>query len=169
MIIVMMGVSGSGKSTLAGALAEAEGWDFQEGDALHPAANIARMRAGHPLDDDGRQPWLDRVAAWISSELKQGRNGVVTCSALKRAYRERLRRAGDSVRFVYIRVSRDTLEKRLRHRDHFMPASLLDSQIDTLQPPVNEADTLIVSGEKPVDESIDELRQWIAQQNHRDR
>jgi gluconokinase len=132
MVIVVMGVSGSGKSTLARALAEAWNWDFQEGDELHPPANIDKMRAGLALDDDDRQPWLERVAAWIAAELARGRDGVVTCSALKRRYRDRLRRAGAGVRFVCIELPPAELERRLRRRRHFMPASLLDSQLRTL-------------------------------------
>jgi gluconokinase len=127
--LVVMGVSGSGKSTLAQGLADTLGWPFQEGDDLHPAANIAKMSAGIPLTDDDRAPWLDRVAAWIDSHP----TGIVTCSALKRSYRDRLRRPG--VIFVLPDVPRAVLQERLAHRSgHFMPASLLDSQLDTLEP-----------------------------------
>jgi len=111
MVIVVMGVSGSGKSTLARAVADAWGWDFQEGDELHPLANIDKMRAGLALDDDDRRPWLERVAAWIAAELAHGRDGVVTCSALRRCYRDRLRRAGAGVRFVCIELPPAELEK----------------------------------------------------------
>jgi gluconokinase len=147
MVIVVMGVSGSGKSHLGKALAAAEGWDFQEGDELHPAANIAKMRAGVPLDDDDRGPWLDRIAAWIADHLRADRPGVVACSALKRRYRDRLRRAGGGVRFVYLRVPHDELLRRMRQRHHFMPPSLLESQLQTLEEPAMETDALTVSGE----------------------
>ena len=163
-VIVVMGVSGSGKSTLGKELAKAEGWDFQEGDALHPQANVDKMRAGLPLDDADRAPWLDRVTAWIAGELRLQRNGVVTCSALKQAYRERLIQAGAGVRFVHIEVTRDALQRRLQQRDHFMPASLLDSQLQTLETPAEDENTLIVSGVGPVAETLVKVRDWISRQ-----
>ncbi|MEO8780069.1 MAG: gluconokinase [Rhodanobacter sp.] len=164
MVIVVMGVSGSGKSTLGKALADAEGWDFEEGDALHPHVNIEKMHAGNPLNDADRAPWLERIVAWIVGELRLQRDGVVTCSALKRAYRERLVQAGAGVRFVHIEVPRDELQRRLRKRDHFMPASLLDSQLQTLETPVEDENTLIVSGEDPIADTLDRVAEWIARQ-----
>ncbi|HUW53414.1 MAG TPA: gluconokinase, GntK/IdnK-type [Rhodanobacter sp.] len=158
MVIVVMGVSGSGKSSLAAALAEAEGWDFQEGDELHPPANIDKMRAGSALTDADREPWLDRVADWIGDELRQQRDGVISCSALRRRYRERLRQTGSNVRFVYIRVPRDELLRRLQQRDHFMPAALLDSQLHTLEEPVDECDVLTVTGEGGLQEILGACR-----------
>ena len=163
-VIVVMGVSGGGKSTLGKALAAAEGWDFQEGDALHPRANIEKMRAGEPLEDADRTPWLERIAAWIADELRLHRDGVVTCSALKQAYRERLIQAGAGVRFVHIEVPRDVLQRRLQQRNHFMPASLLDSQLQTLEAPTESENTLIVSGDGPVVETLAKVREWIARQ-----
>ena len=157
----MMGVSGSGKSTLGLALAEAEGWDFKEGDLLHPRSNREKMRAGIALDDADRAPWLDRVAAWVADQIAHGRNGVVACSALKHEYRDLLRSAGAGVRFVCLRVPRSTLEKRMRQRHHFMPPSLLESQLDTLQTPVDEPDTLIVSGDGPVDDTVAKISRWL--------
>jgi gluconokinase len=161
MIIVVMGVSGCGKSTIGRSLADALGWDFQEGDALHPQANIDKMKAGIPLDDDDRWPWLDRIAAWIGGEQSEGRQGVVTCSALKRVYRDRLHRAGDDVRFAYIQVSRAELERRMTHRLHFMPAALLDSQLQTLEPPTGVERALTVNGEAGVDAMVVEVRHWL--------
>src|ERR1700722_17662389 len=105
--VVVMGVSGAGKTTIARALAERLGWDFAEGDDLHPAANVAKMAAGQPLNDADRAPWLAAVGDWIDAELAAGRSGVITCSALKRAYRDRLRRP--AVRFVYLAVDADEL------------------------------------------------------------
>ena len=129
-----MGVSGCGKSTVAGLLAGWLGWDLVEGDDLHPAANIAKMSAGKPLDDTDRWPWLGRVAEWIHAETAAGRPGIVTCSALKRSYRDVLR--GPSVTFVHLAGSRDVIARRLAARHgHFMPAGLLDSQFATLEPP----------------------------------
>ena len=162
MVIVVMGVSGSGKTTIGQSMADAFGWDFQEGDALHPQANIDKMSAGIPLDDDDRWPWLDRIAAWIRSENENHRQGVVSCSALKRTYRDRLRRAGDDVRFVYIQVSRDELERRTRQRIHFMPTSLLDSQLQTLEEPAADELALTVCGEGTIEAMIAEVRQAFA-------
>src|SRR5580693_3470155 len=109
--VVVMGVSGAGKSTIARRLADELGWDFAEGDDLHPLANVAKMAAGHPLTDADREPWLDAVASWIDGEIETGRHGVITCSALKRSYRDRLRRP--QVLFVYLSVPRTELERRL--------------------------------------------------------
>lgn len=163
MVIVVMGVSGSGKSTLARALAEAWNWDFQEGDELHPPANIDKMRAGLALDDDDRRPWLERVAAWIAAELARGRDGVVTCSALRRRYRDRLRRAGAGVRFVCIELPPAELERRLRLRRHFMPASLLDSQLRTLEVPDAAENVLVVAGEDATADIVATVRRWLEQ------
>lgn len=135
-VLVIMGVSGSGKSTIAAILSERLGWAFEEGDSLHPKANVEKMAAGIPLTDDDRWPWLAKVADWIDGRLDTGENGIITCSALKRTYRNVLNRRGSGVEFVYLAVNRVELEERVEHRpDHFMPASLLDSQLDTLEPP----------------------------------
>jgi gluconokinase len=131
-----MGVSGCGKSTIAQALSDRLGWPFEEGDSLHPAANVAKMAAGHPLTDADRWPWLEKVADWIEGELDAGKNGIVTCSALKRSYRDILDRRGSGVEFVYLAGTHAEIEARLNHREgHFMPASLLDSQFATLEEP----------------------------------
>jgi gluconokinase len=168
MVIVVMGVSGSGKSTLARALAEAWNWDFQEGDELHPPANIDKMRAGLALDDDDRRPWLERVAAWIAAEPARGRDGVVTCSALKRRYRDRLRRAGAGVRFVCIELPPAELERRLRRRRHFMPASLLDSQLRTLEVPDAAENVLVVAGEDATEGIVAAVGRWLEQDDAAD-
>ena len=126
-VLVLMGVSGSGKSTVGGMLAGAMGWDLQEGDDLHPQANIDKMATGHPLNDEDRWPWLDKIAVWIKSHTDAGQPGIVTCSALKRSYRDVLR--GEHVVFVHLAGSRDQIGQRLTARlDHYMPASLLDSR-----------------------------------------
>ena len=133
-ILVVMGVSGSGKSTVAALLAGQLGWDLQEGDDLHPPANVAKMAAGQPLTDEDRWPWLRLVAEWIRGHTAAGRPGIVTCSALKRAYRDVLR--GEDVLFVHLAGDREQLSQRLSARlDHFMPAALLDSQLAALEPP----------------------------------
>lgn len=135
-VLVMMGVSGAGKSTVGKLLAERLGWTFEEGDQLHPLANVEKMAAGIPLTDEDRWPWLARIADWIDGQLDTGSNGVITCSALKHSYRALINRRGTGVEFVYLAVGRSELEERVSHReDHFMPASLLQSQLETLEPP----------------------------------
>jgi len=133
--LVVMGVSGSGKTTVARALAERLGRTYVEGDDLHPAANIAKMRAGTPLDDTDREPWLDRIAEQIGDWEAAGVCAVLTCSSLKRAYRDRLRAGHRSVLFVHVRVDEQTLRERLARRSgHYMPPSLLTSQLADLEP-----------------------------------
>lgn len=134
-IVVVMGVSGSGKSTIGEALAEALGVPFIDGDALHPAANVAKMAAGIPLVDADRWPWLDAVGRALREAEDSGEGLVVACSALKRGYRDRIAAAAPASVFVHLAGSRDVLSRRLGHRrGHFMPATLLDSQLATLQP-----------------------------------
>lgn len=133
--LVVAGVSGSGKSTVARAVAERTGWAFAEGDDLHPEANRRKMAAGIPLDDADRLPWLRRIADWIGERERAGRSGVVSCSALRRRYRDLLRDGHSSVRFALLLADPDVLDARLRARSgHFMPASLLGSQLATLDP-----------------------------------
>ena len=151
-VLVVMGVSGTGKSTVAGLLAGHLGWPLEEGDDLHPEANVEKMEQGIPLTDDDRWPWLDRVGAWIDEQGVQNEPGIVTCSALKRAYRDRLRRP--NVVFVYLAGSRETIRRRMAKRmGHFMPLSLLDSQLDTLEPPGPDEQVITVElGGTPQDE-----------------
>ena len=131
-----MGVSGCGKSTVGVILASRLGWPFEEGDALHPQANVEKMAAGHPLTDADRWPWLAKVADWIDERLEAGENGLITCSALKRSYRETINRRGSGVLFVFLAGSKETIASRLVARQgHFMRASLLDSQLADLEAP----------------------------------
>jgi gluconokinase/shikimate kinase len=133
-VLVLMGVSGCGKSTVGAMLAGRLGWDFEEGDDLHPAANVEKMAAGHGLTDEDRWPWLALVARWIQEHTSTGRPGIVTCSALKRSYRDVLR--GEQVQFVYLAGTREQISVRLAARHgHYMPATLLDSQFEILEPP----------------------------------
>lgn len=135
-VLVMMGVSGCGKSTVAGLLAGRLGWAFDEGDDMHPQANRDKMAAGHPLNDEDRWPWLDLIADWVDGQLDAGESGLVTCSALKRSYRDILNRRGSGVVFVYLAGSQEAIAKRLKARHgHFMPSSLLDSQFADLEEP----------------------------------
>ena len=134
--LVVMGVSGSGKTTVAELLAKQLGWPFMEGDRLHPPANVEKMRQGIPLTDADRAPWLDRIGEELKSWAAEGRSGVMTCSALKRAYRDRVRSARSDVSFIYIKGSEALIAARVAARHHeYMPASLLRSQFDTLEEP----------------------------------
>lgn len=158
-----MGVSGSGKSTVAVPLAQRLGWPFLEGDDLHPAANVAKMKSGKPLDDADRAPWLDAIADWIADRLREDSGGVVTCSALRRAYRDRLRRAGAGVTFVYLEGTKALIGGRIGHRQgHFMPATLLDSQLATLEPPTPDEHAIVVDVAQPLDRQIAEIVAVVA-------
>jgi len=141
-VILVMGVSGSGKTTIAELLAERLGWRLLEGDAFHPPANVAKMRAGTPLTDEDRWPWLRAIA----DAMGQDGDAVVACSALKRAYRDILMGDRNDVRLVYLRGARGLIAGRLaERRDHFMPPGLLDSQFATLQEPDADERPIIVS------------------------
>lgn len=145
-VVVVMGVSGSGKSTVASLLAGRLGWEFEDGDDFHPAANVEKMQAGTPLTDEDRWPWLAAIAAWIDRVRTEGRHGVVTCSGLKRAYREILVGDRPDVRLVYLKGDRELIGRRMAARHgHFMPTSLLDSQFRTLQEPAPDENPLVIS------------------------
>jgi gluconokinase len=164
MIVVMMGVSGSGKSSVGAALAERMGWPFEEGDDLHPPENRAKMSAGIPLTDEDRGPWLDRIADWMRGRF--GAGGVVSCSALKRAYRDRLRDADPDVRFVLVDPGREELRRRLAARQgHFMPPSLLDSQIATLERPTPDERVLVLDDpHQGIAQDVEAIRAWLDSQ-----
>jgi len=145
-VLVLMGVSGSGKTTVARLIADRLHWAFEEGDALHPPANVAKMAAGHALDDDDRAPWLAKVADWVDARLDAGESGVITCSALKRKYRALIDRRGERVEFVYLHGSRELIASRLAARQgHFMPSSLLASQFETLEEPAADEPVIRVA------------------------
>lgn len=157
-VLVVMGVSGAGKSTVGTLLAEQLGWDFEEGDQLHSPENVAKMAAGEPLTDADRKPWLAAVGRWITAELKAGRSGVITCSALRRSYRDVLRSPG--VTFVYLAAPAEELRRRLAGRvGHFMPPALLDSQLATLEPPAGDEAALQVDATGDPRRSV----QWIVE------
>lgn len=166
-ILVVMGVSGSGKTTVAAMLAGALGAEFLEGDDLHPRANVEKMRHGIPLTDADRKPWLDTIAARIDAWRSAGKKGVVTCSALKRSYREIVVDGRREVGLVWLRGSRDLIRRRMAARhEHFMPVGLLDSQFATLEPPQPDERPMIVDiGDPPgvlVEEIVDRLeRCWL--------
>jgi ribose 5-phosphate isomerase A len=157
-ILVIMGVSGAGKTTVARELAARLGWPFEEGDSLHPEANVAKMHAGIPLTDADRRPWLEAVAAWIDGQRAKRQPGIITCSALKRAYRQVIIGSRPEVRLVYLRGGRDIIAARLAGRHgHFMPASLLQTQMDTLEQPDPDEDPLTVDVGPPADQIAEEI------------
>lgn len=158
-ILVVMGVSGCGKSTVGSALAARLGWTYTEGDDFHPQVNVDKMRTGKPLDDADRQPWLAAIARWMDAQAKTRQPAVIGCSALKRAYRDFLREGRRQVWFLYLRVPREILQHRLETRDHeYMPPSLLDSQLATLEEPAHdEPRTIAVDAGGGVDATVDAL------------
>ena len=161
-----MGVSGSGKTTIGRALAVRLRWDFEEGDALHPPENIAKMRAGQPLTDADRAPWLSAIAGRIDEWRQRGESGVITCSALKRSYRQVIIGDRREVRLVYLSGSRELIAERMSQRhDHFMPASLLDSQFETLEPPGPEESPITVSVDQPIETIVDRLVAELTQRS----
>jgi gluconokinase len=140
-----MGVSGSGKTLVAEGLCARLGWPFQEGDALHPPHNIAKMSSGEPLTDEDRLPWLEKCRSWLAERARDGKGGILACSALKGFYRDILRQEGVDVTFLFLRVPREELERRLKGRKkHFMPATLLDSQLGTLEAPSAQEHILVL-------------------------
>ena len=157
-IAVVMGVSGAGKTTIGAALARRLGWQFQEGDALHPPENVAKMHAGIPLDDEDRAPWLRAVAARIDEWRERGEAGVITCSALKRKYRDIIVGDRPDVRLVYLTAPPALIAERLAgRRGHFMPASLLESQLATLEPPGPDENALTVAVDAPVETVVERI------------
>jgi carbohydrate kinase (thermoresistant glucokinase family) len=140
-----MGVSGCGKSTIAAQLAGMLGWPVEEGDKLHPSANIDKMRRGVPLNDEDRQPWLQAVAATIDGWRRIGSAGIITCSALKRIYRDQLTRGRPDVWFIFLQGDKDLIRARLAGRSgHFMPPDLLDSQFADLEEPASDERAITV-------------------------
>jgi gluconokinase len=158
MIIVIFGVSGAGKTTVGKMLAEQLGWRFLEADDFHPAANIEKMRNGHPLTDEDRWPWLDGLRKQIERPLSAGENAVLACSALKRAYRDRLR-VSDEIKFVFLRGDYALVEKQLRsRRGHFMNAKLLRSQFADLEEPKPDEDVLTIELRRKPQELVEEIK-----------
>jgi gluconokinase len=152
--LIVMGVSGCGKSTMATALGERLGLEMVDGDDLHLPESIAKMRSGIALDDADRWPWLDRIGAYLSQQHAQGR--VVACSALKRAYRDRIREQAGPVCFVFLNGSFELIDARMRQRvGHYMQAGLLTSQFQTLEiPRTDETDVITLSITEPVDDLV---------------
>jgi gluconokinase len=160
MIVVVMGVSGAGKTTVGAALAARLGWDFLDADEFHPAANVAKMAAGTPLTDTDRWPWLDRLNAELRVHEARGASAVLACSALKESYRERLMARLREARLVHLRGEFESIRARMETRKHkYMPASLLQSQFDTLEPP---ADALEIDAALAVPEAVRRIADDLA-------
>lgn len=155
MVVVIMGVSGSGKTTIGRALAERLGWPYKEGDELHPRANVEKMSRGIPLTDEDRWPWLQLVAQWIDGQLAKGEPGIITCSLLKRSYRDLVIDARKGVKLLYLRGDKHVIAERMAQRKgHFMPPALLDSQFATLEEPGPDEHPLIVEVHGSVDDAV---------------
>lgn len=162
-VLVLMGVSGSGKSTVAQELHRVLGWPFQEGDDLHPPANVEKMRSGRPLDDQDRLPWLEAIAGWIDGQLAAHQPGIITCSNLKRAYRQITIGARRGVTLVYLKGDEPVIQRRMLKRVHrYMPRSLLGSQFDTLEEPGDDEHPITVPVHGKIAETVIQLLMQLA-------
>ena len=158
MIAIVYGVSGAGKTTVGKLLARELNWRFIEADDFHPAANVEKMRSGHPLADEDRWPWLERLRQQIEQSLAAGENAVLACSALKRAYRDRLR-ISQEIQFVFLSGDYALVEKQLRSRHrHFMNPALLQSQFDDLEQPQPDEDVLTIKLGRTPEEMLEEIK-----------
>jgi gluconokinase len=162
-VVVVMGVSGAGKSTIAAMLAHRMGWVYEDADWFHPPSNVEKMHSGHPLTDEDRLPWLQGIAAWIKATREAGGHGVIACSALKRSYRDVLVDGEPDVRIVYLKGDRDLIARRssLRH-GHFMPTSLLDSQLAVLEEPGADEHAIVVPIDARPREIVDTIVAMLA-------
>jgi carbohydrate kinase (thermoresistant glucokinase family) len=161
-VLLLMGVSGSGKTTVALELQRLLGWPFQEGDDMHPPANVEKMRAGHPLDDADRLPWLEAIAHWIDARLAAGEPGIITCSDLKRSYRRITLGDRKGVTLVYLCGDERLIGERIAQRHHrYMPPTLLRSQFETLEEPTPDEHALVVPIGASVQETAIDLLQKL--------
>jgi len=157
-----MGVSGSGKSTVGAALAQRLRVPFADADDFHPAANIAKMSSGHPLDDDDRFPWLETIGEWLADHRD---GGVMSCSALKRKYRDQLRAHNPQTVFLHLQGDAEVIGRRQASRPgHFMPAALLQSQFDTLEPLSTDENGVTVDVDQSIDSIVDQYVSWTGQE-----
>jgi gluconokinase len=162
-IVLVMGVSGSGKTTIGAMLAGRLGWPYAEADDFHPPANVAKMAAGHPLTDEDRWPWLEAIGRWIDERRAAGESAVVSCSALKRSYRDLLRRGQPELYLVYLDGSREIIGERMVARQgHFFTAEMLDSQFEALEPPEPDEDVLTVPVTASPPEIVEEILVGLA-------
>jgi len=157
-VLLLMGVSGCGKSTVALELQRLLGWEFKEGDDLHPPANVEKMRSGHSLNDQDRQPWLEAVARWIDERLANAQPGIITCSDLKSAYREITVGNRQGVTLVYLKGDEPVIAERIAQRKHrYMPTSLLHSQFETLKEPAPDEHAVVVNVHGSIGETVADL------------
>lgn len=160
-VAIIMGVAGSGKSVVGTAVAARLGLDFVDGDDLHSAANVAKMSAGHPLDDEDRRPWLATIGRWLAERREEG--ALATCSALKRSYRDQLRAACPGLVFVHLAGERGLIAQRVADRSgHFMPASLIDSQFATLEALADDEPGVTIDVDAPVDDVVATAANWLS-------
>jgi gluconokinase len=163
--LLLMGVSGVGKTTTGQRLAKTLGWTFRDADDFHPPANIEKMRSGQPLTDDDRWPWLDAIGAWLDATKARGEHTVVTCSALRRIYRERLLTGRTGVRLVFLKGSKALIADRLSRRtDHFMPPTLLESQFNTLEEPRRDERAIVVDVSMAPSRVVDAIVRYVEPQ-----
>lgn len=162
-VLVLMGVSGCGKTAVALALQRLLGWKFKEGDDLHPPANVEKMRLGHPLNDEDRRPWLECVAQWIDERLAAGEPGIITCSNLKRAYRQVTIGKRKGVTLVFLHAAEAVIAARLARRTHrYMPASLLHSQFQALEEPAADEHPVLVAVDGILTHTVIDLLRKVA-------
>jgi gluconokinase len=160
--VVVMGVSGTGKTTVAQGVAAATGMVFAEADEFHSAANVAKMAAGQPLEDADRWSWLESLAAWMATQDEQGHSTVIACSALRRAYRDVLRSGPPSLDFVHLDGPAEVVRQRLAKRTgHYMPASLLESQLATLEPLEPDEAGVVLDLTLPPEELVARVVAWL--------
>ncbi len=160
-LVVVMGVTGSGKSTVGAALATRLGVPFADADDFHPPANVAKMSAGVPLDDADREPWLRAIGEWLAA--RAGTGGVVSCSALRRAYRDALREHAPDAYFVHLHGDRETVRRRVAGRaGHFMPTSLVESQFAALEPLGEDERGVVLPLDTPVDDLVEAAARSVA-------
>jgi carbohydrate kinase (thermoresistant glucokinase family) len=162
-VLLLMGVSGSGKTTIALELQRVLHWPYVDSDELHPPANVEKMRAGHPLNDQDRLPWLQSIAQWIGARLAAGEPGIITCSDLKRAYRRITVGDPKGVTLIYLQGDENLIADRISRRQHqYMPASLLNSQFETLEEPSEDERAVIVPVHGSVAETVTTLLRKVA-------
>ncbi len=156
-----MGVTGTGKTSVGRPVAEAQGWEYAEGDDFHPPENVEKMRSGTPLTDEDRQPWLESLAAWTRERDERGESTVVACSALRRVYRDILRSGAEDTVFVHLVGDPATIQPRMESRRHFMPPSLLQSQLDTLEPLEPDERGFEVDVSRPLADVVEDVLQRL--------